>query len=1584
MLTRIGALLIGLLFILQPMAGLPVAQAAHFAQDTVLAVPSMPSESDPGPEERRYDAQPLMAALAQKLSTRPDVEVASFDCSAVTDIPYTECSALAALYASTNGPAWKQQGGWLATTTPCSWYGVSCANQHVTSLQLSSNLLAGSIPAAIGELTGLQSLVLHNNQLTGVIPRAVGNLVGLQTLSLYYNQLTGSIPSEIGNLVGLEYLYLYGNQLSGSLPQSIGNLTGLGYLNLSGNQLTASIPPAITNLTRLRSLALVHNQLTGSIPSEIGNLANLDSLALYGNQLTGNIPPAIGSLTRLRSLSLYGNQLTGSIPPAIGNLISLQTLDLNSNKLTGSIPPEVGNLVNLNSLSLYNNQLTGNIPLRIGDSIALRYLYLRDNQFAGSIPSTIGNLVSLEYLDLYNNQLRGDIPPTIGNLVKLRYLGLGRNRLTGSIPPEIGNSISLENLYLDENQLVGTIPAEIGRLTKLKYLHLYYNLLTGSVPSIGNLSNLRSLDLGRNQLTGTIPPELGNLTSLTRVNLCSNHLTGSIPSTIGNLINLDSLHLCGNELTGSIPSAIGNLTKLRVLQLHMNRLAGTIPPAIGNLVNLQGLDLQDNELTGTVPQSFGNLIGLSFLNVYSNYLTGDLPRELMQINLDNFGFRSTCLCEPGDSAFQDWLSGIPGLSRTQLICGVPTYAVAGTVKDSAGTGLSGVTLFGFANNTATTNASGGYTFECMPAGTHRVQPSKSGYTFSPTSRSVTVPPMQRDIDFVETGSTYVVTGVVKDSAENGIPGVTISDEAGRSTTTSGNTGGYILEGLPAGAHTLTPSKSGYTFSPPSTRVTGPPAWLGANFVGMATTYVVTGVVKDSAENGIPGVTISDEAGRSTTTSGNTGGYILEGLPAGAHTLTPAKSGYTFSPVSRGVTGPPNVLGINFTGSAPSLACDPTKQPVLLIHGWGGPYNLTDDEMCFNELYTWMKEDGYREGCNLFYATGVRDTNSRDANRTAISDSLRRVDLTVAANNPNWRGHFDIVGHSYGGLNARFYLESQLYQDDQRYKTHGIQIDNLFTLGSPHGGVIIPNELYPGAAYIGRGHVTASENPYELISTMQLLEPTMGLYNRTHSQPASVCYRLIGGDFLRQPNVPLVLWVAYAKYEATGDMGVSLRSSRNLAIDPVLGLLYSNTVEAVTSDMHGNMQSVSLPVVGQIDLSALSSYANPAATYRVLIAPYLGRSPAQCEGGLYQQAAQSSELQTQTVTGEPILVRTGTLIGEEAVTGDLRVDWSGPTVVYASWLTGDINLELRDPTGRIINPQVALDDPGLDYGKLLSPSGGMATYTISSPLVGEWSYSLSAEDNSYPIGFELYAVPNGSLVLEAAVPESTSKGSVAIIRGALLDNGAPVVGSTLQATVEREAGNLAMLPLLDNGEFPDDLANDGVYAGAYANATEAGYYRVVLTAEGTHSGNSYRRTAQEVLSVSGDDAVLGNIYQDQPIDINGDGQYEYLEIEVGLTVNSPNGLSVSGALKTSQGEFVAHAEESFSSPEGPYTSRLLFSGQAIHDKALDGPYILTDVILSNPDTLVVLDEAEDVWTTASYRSQQFGDQSCRVYLPLLLR
>jgi len=67
----------------------------------------------------------------------------------------------------------------------------------------------------------------------------------LQYLSIGNNLLTGSIPDNLGQLTNLSQLYLAENQLSGSIPNSLGNLQRLNDCNLSGNDFSCPIP---TNL----------------------------------------------------------------------------------------------------------------------------------------------------------------------------------------------------------------------------------------------------------------------------------------------------------------------------------------------------------------------------------------------------------------------------------------------------------------------------------------------------------------------------------------------------------------------------------------------------------------------------------------------------------------------------------------------------------------------------------------------------------------------------------------------------------------------------------------------------------------------------------------------------------------------------------------------------------------------------------------------------------------------------------------------------------------------------------------------------------------------------------------------------------------------------------------------------------------------------------------------------------------------------------------------------------------------------------------------------------------------------------------
>jgi serine protease len=66
-----------------------------------------------------------------------------------------------------------------------------------------------------------------------------------------------------------------------------------------------------------------------------------------------------------------------------------------------------------------------------------------------------------------------------------------------------------------------------------------------------------------------------------------------------------------------------------------------------------------------------------------------------------------------------------------------TYSISGTITTATGAALAGVTV-SRGSATTTTNSAGVYTFTGLANGTYTITPSLSGYTFSPSSRSVTV------------------------------------------------------------------------------------------------------------------------------------------------------------------------------------------------------------------------------------------------------------------------------------------------------------------------------------------------------------------------------------------------------------------------------------------------------------------------------------------------------------------------------------------------------------------------------------------------------------------------------------------------------------------------------------------------------------------------------------------------------------------------------------------------------------------------------------------------------------------------------
>ncbi|RMG84375.1 MAG: hypothetical protein D6712_11365, partial [Chloroflexi bacterium] len=661
----------------------------------------------------------------------------------------------------------------------------------------------------------------------------------------------------------------------------------------------------------------------------------------------------------------------------------------------------------------------------------------------------------------------------------------------------------------------------------------------------------------------------------------------------------------------------------------------------------------------------------------------------------------------------------------------------------------------------------------------------------------------------------------------------------------------------------------------------------------------------------------------------------------------------------------------------ATACDTSKQPVLLIHGWGGPDVLANDSSGFAQLYQWMQADGYVEGCNLFYATGVSAQNSRDQNRRAVQQALRMAYDQLVVANPAWRGNFDIIGHSYGGLNARFYLESDYYQADQTYGQYGIHVNNLFTLGSPHGGTRVPQEAYWGAGFIAVGHVFSPQNLADFLSAAQLYRSAMDLYNFTHRQPTNTCYRLIGGDFLQQSGVPFWLRAMYAPWLVhPGDIGVSLRSSRQLGVNPLLQSRYPKVAVVTNQDMHGYFD--------QLGLGNLNSYVRPADTYNQVIKNNLGAPMSQCPNNTaYSSLAQQVSINADTSFVSPVLLASGVLTASQHVTGALPVDWNGQSVFYASWQGGDADFSLTDSNGSVITATVAQGDPNIGYNKLTSVDNSLITYVFTNTITGTWGYEFAPITGPYPITYTIYTNPDTTLTVQAFATGGQIVGAPIVITATVAAATTPVTGAVVTTTVMQPNSSQDLLALRDDGLSPDGVAGDGVYSGLYANTNQPGFYLAQVTANGTYQGQPFRRTTTTSFALAPERAALVRTYADALTDGDGNGLYESLDLQVGVLVTDTGALAASAVL-LSNGQFIDLATTTIETPTiGVQTITLSFDGDKIRDSRLDGPYSIVPVTLIDDVSLLMLDEDAAGWQTGAYDHTQFG-AGYSIFLPAILR
>ena len=245
-----------------------------------------------------------------------------------------------------------------------------------------------------------------------------------------------------------------------------------------------------------------------------------------------------------------------------------------------------------------------------------------------------------------------------------------------------------------------------------------------------------------------------------------------------------------------------------------------------------GTSLSSNEYLVGRKTTNNNTYWMGRIDAGGNFLQG--PEEISSAGI-SWGNRDDSM-QTRATGDVSWVQGDPSSTSLRLFIyspGSTVYSISGRVRDASSNGIGGVTV-GADGKTATSDTDGYYTISGVSAGTHWVGASKSGYRFLPMLAQVTVPPSATGIDFVG-HLVYSISGRVTDGAGHGIQNVSISGGL-----LPGNTdadGNYTLLWVTAGNYTVTPSRSGYTFSPPSRTVAVPPSATAVDFTGSARCYL---------------------------------------------------------------------------------------------------------------------------------------------------------------------------------------------------------------------------------------------------------------------------------------------------------------------------------------------------------------------------------------------------------------------------------------------------------------------------------------------------------------------------------------------------------------------------------------------------------------------------------------------------------------------------------------------------------------------------------------------------------------------------
>jgi hypothetical protein len=168
-----------------------------------------------------------------------------------------------------------------------------------------------------------------------------------------------------------------------------------------------------------------------------------------------------------------------------------------------------------------------------------------------------------------------------------------------------------------------------------------------------------------------------------------------------------------------------------------------------------------------------------------------------------------------------------------------------------------------------------------------------------------------------------------------------------------------------------------------------------------------------------------------------------------------------------------------------------------------------------------------------------------------------------------------------------------------------------------------------------------------------------------------------------------------------------------------------------------------------------------------------------------------------------------------------------------------------------------------------------------------------------------------------------------------------------------------------------------------NATSPGPYRLtelkLLDEEGYEIDQSKANFTTKADNYLQDQeaGITGN-YSDYGLDLNGDGLFEYLTVDIEIEVIKAGNYSLMANLCDINGREIVWSADYENLSSGNHIMHLDFDGKSIERHNVNGPYHLEDLVLirgeSEQEYFAQQVMVEEACITRAYNSTQFGDSS----------